>query len=145
MPACEYCSYESNHQSVLSRHVKNKHGIILSTLHNTCIHCKKVFSSSSSCSRHVANKICIKKPTILPEETPLVIEEMPEQPPIEIEEFDSVVARDVREEVLSELQSFPIKLEDKKEKQPPFIYTLIKHSYLLIIICPFLYKKYSKW
>jgi uncharacterized C2H2 Zn-finger protein len=69
MLRCENCPFETKSIIGLSRHVKQKHGLILSTAKNTCSFCKKVFSSSASCTRHVTTKVCI--PEIEPTSTPV--------------------------------------------------------------------------
>jgi len=113
MLRCDNCSFEAKSIVGLARHVKHKHGFILSTAKNTCTFCKKVFSSSASCTRHIITKVCIPRTN----DTAVSIEE-PTQ--IEVNEIKETTETKETTEI-KELRSHPIHLEEfyiTKNPQP---------------------------
>lgn len=119
MQKCEKCSFETGSIIGLSRHLKQKHGIILSTPKNTCSYCKKVFTTSTGCKRHVEKRICLpKEPIPESEEIPVL-----QSYPVQFEETasdsqkkgSSLVSRLVKVVICSVL-FFPFFIKDNKDK-----------------------------
>ena len=121
---CENCSFETKSTIGLSRHVKQKHGLILSTSKNTCSFCKKVFASSASCTRHITTKVCIPETEQIPIQPIQPIQPITPPPPTP-EEKDP--------------QSFPIHTEDKNfmKNSRPFVSTLVKIMICSVFFIPF--------
>lgn len=130
MQRCEECSYESKSIQGLSRHMKQKHGLILSTPKNTCSHCKRVFTTSRNCATHIEKRVCFPK-----EEDPKI------PPPIEtdvimVEETPLLESFPIAEEH-PQIESFPIMEPIEQKKKGTFGHTLIKMIICSVFFLPF--------
>jgi hypothetical protein len=109
--------------------MKRTHGSILGTTKNTCPHCKKVFTSTTSCARHIAKKICLP-----PEE----IQEIQEVPENKIEPTEKLL--DTGNVITESLHSYPVVIEEENipvKKSNPFVSALIKTVICSIFFIPF--------
>ena len=61
MLTCKYCTYETKHKQILTRHIKTKHkDQPFEKEEYRCTNCQKIFTSRASCRRHEIQKICCK-------------------------------------------------------------------------------------
>lgn len=127
MQTCEKCSFETGSIIGLARHVKQKHGMILSTPKNTCGYCKKVFTTTTGCKRHVEKKICIPKD--------------PEPDPVPTPEPHPISPPDPDPEIIPlDLQSFPVEIENDEKKPRSLVSTLVKVVICSVLFIPFFIK-----
>ena len=143
MLRCDNCSFEAKSIIGLARHVKHKHGLILSTAKNTCSFCKKVFSSSASCTRHVTTKVCIprtEKTDISIEDTTQIEVKATKEPAISIEENTQKEMTEIKE--ITEITSHPIHLEELHvtKNSKPFVSIFVKIMICSVFFIPF-YKR----
>jgi len=136
MQQCEKCSFESKSLLGLSRHMKQKHGIILSTPKNTCSHCKRVFTSSTSCAKHIEKKVCFPKTEETQTEIVLIVKEPPiEAVPI-VEEKPPLESFPITEEH-PQIESFPVMEPIEQKKKGSFGATLVKVIICSVFFLPF--------
>ena len=140
MLRCDNCSFEAKSIIGLARHVKHKHGLILSTAKNTCSFCKKVFSSSASCTRHVTTKVCIprtEKTDISIEDTTQIEVKATKEPAISIEENTQKEMTEIKE--ITEITSHPIHLEELHvtKNSKPFVSIFVKIMICSVFFIPF--------
>ena len=140
MLRCDNCSFEAKSIIGLARHVKHKHGLILSTAKNTCSFCKKVFSSSASCTRHVTTKVCIprtEKTDISIEDTTQIEVKETKEPTISIEEPTQKEMTEIKE--ITEITSHPIHLEELHvtKNSKPFVSIFVKIMICSVFFIPF--------
>lgn len=132
MQKCERCSFETGSIIGLARHVKQKHGITLGTKKNTCMYCKRVFSSSTSCSRHMLNKICIKDTPITEE-----IKEVKEEIPIKTDETLVIENEQVKAEVNESFIKEDLEIDQIYPKESPrIISTIAKMALYSVMLVP---------
>jgi uncharacterized Zn-finger protein len=161
MLRCDNCSFEAKSIIGLARHVKHKHGLILSTAKNTCSFCKKVFSSSASCTRHVTTKVCIprtEKTDISIEDTTQIEVKETKEPAISIEDTTQIEVKETKEPAISieehtqkemtemteikettEITSHPIHLEELHitKNSKPFVSIFVKIMICSVFFIPF--------
>ena len=140
MLRCDNCSFEAKSIIGLARHVKHKHGLILSTAKNTCSFCKKIFSSSASCTRHVTTKVCIprtEKTDISIEDTTQIEVKETKEPTISIEEPTQKEMTEIKE--ITEITSHPIHLEELHvtKNSKPFVSIFVKIMICSVFFIPF--------
>jgi len=154
MQQCENCSFEAKSIMGLSRHVKHKHGLILSTPKNTCNLCKKVFASSASCVRHVTTKVCIPKTDELLDHTAEQVttkEEKAEkaEKATSVTETISPIEESIFPVIEEVHQIIPRHIEDLDpiKKSSSIVYTLVKIAICSVFFIPFLsrIKGNKKW
>lgn len=126
MQKCEKCSFETGSIIGLARHLKQKHGMILGTSKNTCSYCKKVFTTTTGCKRHIEKKICIPKD--------------PEPDPVPIVPAPIPLADPDPEIIPLVLQSFPVEIETEKQKPRSLVSTLVKVVICSVLFIPFFLK-----